>query len=172
MKYDVDENAIGEIKYRVENNSKLLDEIVDGIIRPYCRDLDSYVEKIRNILRDSNNPPTAQELDDFCLNLSTLIYFASSMCERLGIRDDISKAVYKEIYHSARSSQKEGTVQDKNSLAELASQQEQITSICYTRAFKIVKAKVESAQELLGSIKKVVSRRMSEAELTNMGGNR
>lgn len=33
------------------------------------------------------------------------------------------------------------------------------------------KAKVENAQELLGSVKKVLSRRMSEMELTRIGGS-
>jgi hypothetical protein len=56
-------------------------------------------------------------------------------------------------------------------LAELTSQQEQLTSICYTRAYRIVKAKVDNAQELLSSCKKVLSRRMSELELTHMGGS-
>ena len=41
------------------------------------------------------------------------------------------------------------------------------------RAFKIMKSKVENAQELLGSCKKVLSRRMNEYNLTHMtnGGN-
>ena len=102
------------------------------------------------------------------MNLSTLIYFAGGMCEQLGIRDDISRSVYKEVYHTARAAQNDGTISDKDSLAELQSQQEQITNICYSRAYKIMKSKVENAQELLGSCKKVLSRRMAEAELTRM----
>lgn len=155
----------------IELNSKLMDDVVTGIIAPYCKDLDNYVEFIRDILKDGENPPSNNELDDFCLNLSTLIYFASGMCEQLGIRDDISRALYKEIYHSKRSELEHGTVADKNSLAELQSQNEQLTNICFNRAYKIMKAKVEAAQELLGSCKKVLSRRMSEMELTTMGGS-
>ena len=96
--------------------------------------------------------------------------FASGMVEQLGIRDDIAKAVYKETYHTARQSEDKGTVADKDSIAELSSQQELLTSICYTRAWKTMKAKVESAQELLQSCKKVLTRRMTEAELTRVGG--
>ena len=83
---------------------------------------------------------------------------------------DISKAIYKEVYNTNRDSIK-GTVADKNSLAELASQQEYLTNICYSRAYKIMKAKVENAQELLASCKKVLSHRMQEMELTKLGGN-
>lgn len=165
---DVDFNDVKTCTKTVEDNSDKIMEIVNSIISPYCRDLDKYVEFIRSCLCDGEQPPTSDELDDFCMNLSTHIYFAGGMCEQLGIKDDISKAVYKEVYHSARSAQTTGTVADKDSFAELEAIQEQITNICYNRAYKIMKSKVENAQELLGSCKKVLSRRMSEYELTRM----
>ena len=160
-----------DIEDDVEEKSKVLDTIVEGIILPYCRDLDNYVLFIKDCLKDGENPPTTDELDDFCLNLSTYIYFAGGMCEQLGIRDDVAKAVYKEMYHTARANQDKGTVADKDSLAELASQEEYIVSVSYTRAYKTMKAKVENAQELLQSVKKVLSRRMQEVELTKIGTN-
>lgn len=169
IKFDeVNKDRIREIQEKVESHTNDIMVIVNSIIEPYCRDLDNYVLFISDCLKDDENPPTSDELDDFCMNLSTLIYFAGGMCEQLGIRDDISKSVYKEVYHTARASQETGTVADKDSLAELFSQQEQITNICYNRAYKIMKSKVENAQELLGSCKKVLSRRMSEFELTHM----
>ena len=171
MKYDnLKLKKVEEIKLRVESNSEKIDDIVDDIIQPYCGDLDKYVEFIADILQDGQNPPTDAELDDFCMNLSTQIYFAGGLCEQLGIRDDISKAIWKEMYHSKRSELDKGTVADKDSLAELESQQEYITNVCYNRAYKIMKAKVGNAQELLQSCKKVLSRRMQEQELTRIGG--
>lgn len=162
---------VKDIRLHVEGNSKTIDDIVKDIITPYCKDLDNYVAFIADCLKDGENPPTDAELDDFCLNLSTYIYFAGGICEQLGIRDDISRAVYKEMYHSNRASLEKGTVADKDSLAELSSQQEQIVNICYNRAYKSLKAKISAAQELLQSCKKVVSRRMQEQELTRMGGS-
>ena len=94
--------------------------------------------------------------------------FAGGTCEYLGIRDDIAKAVYKEMYHTARANQSSGTVADKDSLAELASQEEYIVSAAYNRAYRCMKTKVENAQELLQSCKKVLSRRMQEYELTKL----
>lgn len=161
---------IDNIRDRIENNSSQLENIVNDIINPYCKDLDKYVRFIADCLHDGENPPTDAELEDFCMNLSTYIYFAGGMCEQLGIKDDIGKAIYKEIYNTARANQDSGTVADKNSLAELSTQQEQLTSVCYTRAYKIMKSKVENAQELLSSVKKVLSHRMQEQELTRIGG--
>ena len=159
------------IRDSIEKHAKTMDDIIDDIIKPYCKDLDYYIEFISECLQDGENPPTDEELEDYCINLSTRIYFAGGLCERLGVRDDIAKAVYKEMYHTERSKLEHGTVADKDSLAELASQEQAIISSAYTRAYKTMKAKVENAQELLQSCKKVLSRRMQERELTHIGGN-
>lgn len=170
-KYDnIDLEKISAIQLHIEDNSKQMDSIVNGIIEKYIKDLDDYVGQIDDRLCDRENPPTDAELDDFCMNLGTLIYFAGSMSEKLGIRNDIAKAVYKETYNNARDGLTKGTVQDKNTLAELSSQQEQLISICYDRAYKIVKSKVDNAQELMTGVKKVISRRMQEQQLTQVGG--
>jgi len=161
---------VNNIRLRVEDNSRLIEDIVNQIIAPYSKDLDEYVKSIKNCLAGGEQPPTNDELEDYCMNLSTLIYFAGGMCEQLGIRDDISKAVWKETYNSNREAADRGTVQDKNTAAELASQQEQLTNICYSRAYKIMKSKVDAAQELLASCKKSLSHRMQEMELTRMMG--
>lgn len=163
----IDINALSGLKLKVEDNSHVIDNIVKDIVEPYVKDLDAYIVFIRDCLKDGENPPTDYELEDFCMNLSTYIYFASGMCEQLGIRDDIAKAVYREAYNNARDNAS-GTVQDKNMLAELEAQQEQVISMCYTRCYRVVKAKVESAQELLSSVKKVLSRRMQELDLTKI----
>ena len=169
--YDnVNLEKLNNIKLHVEENSKIIEDVVNGIIKPYCKDLDNYVVFIKDCLADGQNPPTDAELDDFCMNLSTYIYFAGGMQEQLGIRDDISKAVWKEMYNTKRNQLDKGTVDDKNTIAELHSQQEQLTNICYSRAYKILKSKVENAQELLSSCKKVLTRRMNEYDLTRIGG--
>lgn len=169
-KADID--AIKQIQNKVDIDAEQLQSIVISIVEPYVKDLDAYVDFVKSLVTDKDNPPTAQELDDFCMNLSVYIYYASGMQEQLGIKDDIARALYKEMYHSARDSLTGGTVADKDSIAELKSQQELITSMLYKRAYSQVKAKVAAAQELLSSCKKIISRRMSEAELTMIGGNR
>lgn len=166
-----DLKAVAGVKQRVEENSRQIDKIVSDIIEPYCKGLDDYVSFVADCLKDGTQPATTLELEDFCMNLSTYIYFAGGVCENLGIRDDISKAIYKETYNASRASIDKGTVADKDSLAELNSREEQITSICYTRAYKTMKAKVDAAQELLSSCKKVLSHRMQAEELTRIGGN-
>lgn len=164
-------DKIKDIQLHVEENSHTMDSIVDEIIQPYVRDLDSYVCFISDCLKDGDNPPTNSELEDFCINLSTYIYFAGGMCEQLGVRDSISKAVYKETYNTARNNQDKGTIADKDTMAELSSQQEQLVSICYNSAYKTMKSKVDAAQELLSSCKKVLSHRMQEMQITHLASD-
>ena len=175
MLYDVDTKSkelVALIKSKVEDTSIQVDEIVNGIIQPYCKDLDAYVKFIASCLKDGEKPPTTSELEDFCMNLSAYIYFAGGMCEQLGIRDDISKALWREVYNTARDTNTSGTVADKNTQAELQSQHEQLTNVCYSRAYKTMKAKVDAAQELLSSCKKVLSHRMQEEQMIHlMGGD-
>lgn len=172
-KFDnVDLEKINSIKLHVENSSVQMDDIVNSIIEVYVKDLDEYVSHIDDRLCQKDNPPTDAELETFCLNLSTLIYFAGGMCEQLGLRSSIATAVYKETYNTSRDNLTKGTVQDKNTLAELQSQQEQLVDIAYKSAYKIVKSKVDNAQELLSSCKKAISRRMQEQQLTNIVGGK
>ena len=170
MKFNLTEeelDGIKKIQEKVEEHSRIIDDIVYDIIQPYCEGLDNYVAFIKDCLKDGENPPTDEELEDMCLNLSTRIYFMSEACEQLGIKDDLSKAIRNEVYNKKRDDIK-GTIADKDSYAELESQQEQITNICYSRAYRIVKAKVDNAQELLQSCKKVLSRRMVSLELSKV----
>lgn len=165
--YEINKHEIGKHRKLVDEDFEQLNKIIQRIIKPYSENLDEAVQVITSSLHDINNPPTTEELDYYCLHLSTDIYWAGSMSEQLGIKDDISKALYREMYNTARDNS-EGTVKDKDSLAELASQQEYLTNVCYSRAYRIMKAKVEAAQELLQSIKKVLAHRISEQELTRI----
>ena len=161
-------NEIESISKDVEVNSSYIDDIVDNITEPFMKDLDEYVKKIQGRLQNSKNPPLDSELDEFCLNLSTLIYFAGEGAERIGVRDGVAKTTYKEAYNTYRLNYKKGTAVDKTNVAELSSLKESVVSMAYTSAYKSAKAKVDNAMELLASIKKVISRRQDESRLSNM----
>ncbi len=152
----------------LEDNAKTITHVVQDVVTKYTKELDDYVEKVKLGLVDKDNPVTTSELSNICMRLSTYIYFASEMSEHLGIKDDISRALYKEAYNRNRNLLEKGTVADKNTQAELNSQQEYLVNIVYSRSFKIVKAKVDAAQELLSSAKKVLTLRMNEINLTKL----
>lgn len=161
-------NQIINISDDVEINSSYIDEIVDKITEPFMKDLDKCVSEIRKRISDKECPPADAELDQFCLDLSTTIYFAGEGTERIGVRDGVAKTAYKETFNTYRLACHKGTTADKTNEAELRSLKESIVSMAYTNAYKSSKAKVENAMEVLASIKKVISRRAEESKLTRM----
>lgn len=162
---DINKEQLENINEKVKANSKLIDEIVTDIVNRYCKPLDDYMRQIDDILIGGQT--TAIQLDDFALNLPVLLYFISDSQESLGIKEDVSRAVRQELYNTIRDDS-EGTVADKDSLAELGTQYETLVNVIYSRAYKKFKARVEAGYEMLASVKKVMTRRITEMELTKL----
>ena len=149
----------------IDESSKNLDELVNLIVNKSCSELDDYVRYVKALLDDETKPITNLELDDIVMTLPTLLYFASSNQEIVGLREDIAKMTETEAYNIALQ-EAEGTVQDKQASAKLQTQNETLTTIVYQRATRQIKARTESALEVLQSCKKVLSRRLVEFELS------
>ena len=158
-------NSLQNALQCVDLLSKEVIEIVDNIVISICADLDEYMAALDTILTTQKAPISDEQLDDFTLNLSSLLYFVSAGQENLGIKEDVSKAVQKEIYNKVRQKAK-GTVADKDMAAQLQSQNEVLTTIIYSRAYKKVKLRAEAAADMINSVKKVMTRRIAEYEMS------
>ena len=168
---EINKEKIKDLQNRIDNNSRLIDEIVSKLVSDYCKPLDDYIKFIQRVLQDIEHPPSDLELDDFVMNLPVLLYFTGEGMESLGIKEDTSKAIKMELYNEIYNSYK-GTIADKTAKAELATQSEYITNMAYSRAYKKIKLRLDIGNELLQSIKKVISRRTSEYELGKIDGGR
>jgi len=164
---NIEIGKVRQLQKRIDANSDIIEGIVNRLVSDYCKSLDEYMEFIRTILNDTTNPPTDKELDDFILNIPVLLYFTGEAQESLGIKEDIAKAIRQELYNEIYD-KSTGTIADKTAAAELATQSEYITYIAYQRAYKKIKLRMEAANETLQSIKKVISRRMSEYEMAKV----
>ena len=169
---EIETKKIELLQDRINNNSKLINDLTNKLVADYCKQLDNYVRFVQRLLQDNNHPPTAIELDDIVMNLPVLLYFAGEAQENLGIKTDVAKAVKQEKYNEVYKELQKGTISDKTSKAELAVQSEEVTRIIYDRAYKIVKEKMNAAYELLSSVKKVITRRISENQLSNIDEGR
>lgn len=165
LSHQLEPDKAEHIITRINTNSSLVDDIVDKLVKQYCGPLDEYMKIIDDILVNQDTPITNEQLDEFTLNLPSLLYFVSEAQESLGIKEDVSNAIRNEIYNQVRE-KSTGTVADKDTAAELATQAEAIVVIAYKRAYRKVKLRVEAAYEMLSSVKKVLTRRIAEYGLT------
>lgn len=168
---EIEVGKVRQLQKRIDANSDIVESIVNRLVSDYCKPLDDYMDFIRDILNDHNNPPTDRELDDFTLNIPVLLYFTGEAQETLGIKEDVAKAVKQELYNEIYD-KSTGTIADKTAAAELATQNEYIVHIAYQRAYKKIKLRMEAANETLQSIKKVISRRMVEYEVARVDPGR
>lgn len=168
---EIEVGKVMQLQKRIDNNSDIIESIVNKLVSDYCKPLDNYMEFIRGILNDHDNPPTDRELDDFTLNIPVLLYFTGEAQETLGVKEDVARAVKQELYNDVFD-KATGTIADKTASAELATQNEYITHIAYQRAYKKIKLRMEAGYETLQSIKKVITRRGQEYELARVDSGR
>ena len=161
------DDVIHEIMDRVEDNSAKVEKLVDDLVDKYCHQLDELVSAFKEVLHDKDNPITEDELDEICLKLPSYLYFIGEAQERFGIKEDIAKSVKMELYNQVHQRTK-GTIADKQAASESATLEEDIVFKAYQRSYKRIKQKLEAAYELLASIKKVISRRETEMQLSGM----
>ena len=168
---DIEVGKVRALQKRVDINSKLIDGIVNKLVADYCKQLDEYMNHIKQILADPDMPPTDQELEEFTLNLPVLLYFTGEAQETLGVKEDIAKAIKQELYNESFD-KSVGTIADKTASAELSTQNEYIAHIAYQRAYKKIKLRMEAANETLQSVKKVMTRRIAEYEISKVDAGR
>lgn len=154
---------------RVEALTSVVQNMVSEIVDNACKTLDSYMSLIDEILCDKNQPVSDEELEDFTLNLPSMLYTVSAAREGLKVKEDVSRAIYKDVYNRVRE-KAQGTVADKDTAADLAAQSEAITVIVLQRAVSTIKTREEAAWEMLNSVKKVLTRRTVELELSRQSG--
>ena len=72
---EIETKKIELLQDRINNNSKLINDLTNKLVADYCKQLDKYVASVRDILHDVKNPPTAEELDYIVMELPVLLYF-------------------------------------------------------------------------------------------------
>lgn len=153
----------------LEKSSEYCSEILKLLVEECSRDLDSYVDQIRDnftniaIVDDST-------LDNIILNIPLLIYYTNAKLERLGLKDDLSTIERKKKLRDFFDSLDSDIIKNKSErlqISELNTTDAEILSNIYTRAYKTVKSNIDTAYELLASCKKIMSRRIEQLKVLN-----
>ena len=167
--------VVDEVVQSTEENSQYFTNISDSLVLGYTSDLDQLMIKIH--VDTVENEATDAQLEKYILELSNALYFIGSRLEAMGIKDDLSKLAAKQVYNEAYldapvdAKGKKPTVAELTAIAEDSSRYETIMNNIYSRAYRQIKYKVDAAYEMLASLRKVISKRMQEAQLTMQRNN-
>lgn len=162
-----DEGFINAKAY-IDDESKDINLIVDGIVNKYSSELDEFVIMVRQFL-ELIKLGTMETYDDESLQmqiikLPTLLYLSGDGLESIGSDSDIAEYKRKELFNAVISSldTKEYTIPDKKAAAEKQTEYESMLKEIYDRAYKKLKLKIEHATKLLESMKKVCDIRIAK----------
>lgn len=144
--------------------SEEMQRYVDEIVNRWTSDLDSNMKVISEHLIVATVDDNT--LQTWVLTLANTLYFSLEGLEKVGIKEDVCRHIREEVFIDARKIAT-GTVKDRDGEALLACTNEDMIAIIYSRAYKAIKQKVDAGYEMLNSIKKVMSKRMTEDELSN-----
>lgn len=161
----IKEESIESSRQILENKSADVENIVKKVISNYSAELDGLVQSIDTKVREQElDGLSDQELESYCLKLSSFMYFAAAGQELIGLREDIAAALNKEDYNN-KYAEATGTINDKKASAELESQSSMLVELIYDRAEKMMSSKLTYATHLLGSIKRVLNRRIEQMKM-------
>lgn len=148
----------------VQDKSVVVEDIIKEIVEPYCTGIDNLIEEVRKVLYDTNSL-TDSELDTYIAKIPIQLYYLNEQMTSIETKENVSKVSHKIAYNEARLDAV-GTVADKDAIAERAVEQRTLVNLIFTQARKSLQSKRDIALELLNSLKKISSRRISEYEMT------
>ncbi|MBR4330139.1 MAG: hypothetical protein IKP71_09840 [Candidatus Riflebacteria bacterium] len=161
----MDKVKIEELLKTVEEQGTDSDKILDSIITEYTDSIDKTVKKIQSKMIEFNGDLPINFLINGITELQPVLFFTLAGLEKIGNRSDVAEQIRINKYNLARQGVA-GTAADKTSHAETESQNEQFVSNIYTRSYKAIKNRCDCGQNLIDSLKKALSAKMSEMNLT------
>lgn len=175
---NLDKEKLESITNVTSENSEYFFQLVNNIVTMYTKDLDAIM---KDLYRDTTNSDaiTTDEVERYYAELTNMLYFMTTNVERLNVFSDMAIAAAKEVYSkayldAAAEKDEKGkslrTVGENQSVAEIASQYENVSSSIYQHAYRCIKAKYDAALETVSMLKNIIKRRMNEEYLSGVAG--
>lgn len=152
---------------QIECISKECQPIYESVAGDRMDRLDNILLDINRELNEKNiTDITDSEIEYYILKLSSELYYVGEIQEILGLKEDMCKQLRQRIYNDNIQGYT-GTVADKTAHATNKCKDEDLALAIYSRAYRKFKNKIDAGYEMLNSLKKVMTRRISELELSN-----
>lgn len=147
----------------VTNQTEIVDESIAELSKP-CELLDKLIDEVTYILAN-NKTLSDSDLDFYIMQIPLQLYYLNEYINHLETQENVASVSRKIAYNEARL-HATGTVADKDAIAERSVEPRTLVNLVFTQSRKLMQSKRDIAIELLNSLKKVSSRRISEYELS------
>nr|DAO77025.1 MAG TPA: hypothetical protein [Caudoviricetes sp.] len=159
---DIREEEIRDAQNVADSYGDIINKVVDEIVQAACGPLDQAMEEIQFVV--SQNPVVIEDLNYYIGYLPTLLYFAADRAEMVGIQMDSSSAIRKEKYDNLYILAAGKTIPDKQAETRKLVMNEEVIENAYKRAYKKVQLKLEQADKVLASLKRIQTWQLAELE--------
>ena len=163
---NIEDENVRNCKKQAEDYSDIITRIVDRIVQDYCHELDDTIDCVRAIL-SSHKDMDIQDLNYYIALIPVQMYYVGNALENIGIQGDSATAIRQEKFDKAYLTVEGKTINDKQSAANREVVNEALIEQAFLRAYKKAKSRLEIADTILGSLKKIQNWKTSELEVTN-----
>jgi len=176
-KVNIDVNDLMKHSEELNSNMAYFESIGRPLLEMYSKDLDEKVEGVKtylNRVKELNlefDPPSIQRA---LLDLTTTIFFTTEKLEKIGWLEDVSKLQYQTAYNTAYLD-KQGnyaagekfTVQQLKAYADQMALSDNVLNFIYSRCSKILKDKVDQANDVAKALSKILSYQIQSMQTFN-----
>lgn len=149
----------------VLNASDPLIESVGSVVAEFGSELDDVISEIEEVLSNKDDL-TIDQLNYYIAYIPIMLYRISDSINNLGVCCDVAKHDRRIKYNDAMLTSTMDTVSQRTSDAQSKVQGEQVIEDVYARAYKKLQHRMDYAESLHGSLKKILNYRISELEVT------
>lgn len=152
----------------IKEFNRSCDEVVNTsitIASKYTEDLDNVIFDVQELLQDRDSM-SVDELTKYIALIPVMIYDLIDKMQVLGVRSDLARMQRRAEFNRVYIEQEYGTVPEKTSIAQTASENEQFIEDMYNGVYKLCTRKIETADMLHSSLKKVLQWKLTELEVT------
>ena len=163
------ETKLLEQRTKVELNSKFAENIIRNESEKYTKDLDNLCDNIKSIIFNDTEELTLVEYEQIAMKLSLLLYDLETVSEYTAVRLSVSKVLEEERYTQVFLSTKgSGPIGERELITKSTIQVESMATILSKHIYQIIDKKKRCAYELLATVKKLISSRISSNDYNNL----
>lgn len=180
MKVEINQEDLLKHSQELNENMKYFESIGRPLLEEYSKDLDEKVASVKRYLdsvRQYNLEFDLPSIQKALLDLTSTIFFTTEKLEKLGWLEDVSKLQYQTTYNNAYL-EKQGTeaaggaggkytVQQLRAYADQIALSDNVLNFIYSRCSKILKDKVDQANEVAKALSKILSSLINEMQMSN-----